>query len=51
VTGADGVPVGYATLALVYLGLAAVVLYLLRRLARRPPEVELERGAGIEALP
>ena len=44
VTGADGIPVGYATLAAVYLGLAAVVLYLLRRLARTDPEAEL--GAG-----
>ncbi len=44
VTGADGIPVGYATLALVYLGLGAAVLYLLRRLARTDPQVEL--GAG-----
>ena len=51
VTGAEGVPVGYATLVLVYLGLGAVVLYLLRRLARTPPEVELEPEPGIEALP
>jgi cytochrome d ubiquinol oxidase subunit I len=41
VTGADGIPVGYATLAVVYLGLGAVVLFLLRRLARTDPEVEL----------
>ncbi|MDQ3571300.1 MAG: cytochrome ubiquinol oxidase subunit I [Actinomycetota bacterium] len=38
VTGADGIPVGYATLVIVYLGLGATVLYLLRRLARTPPE-------------
>ena len=44
VTGADGVPVGYATLALVYLGLGAVVFYMLRRLARTDPEAELEVG-------
>jgi cytochrome bd ubiquinol oxidase subunit I len=43
VTGADGIPVGYAALGLVYLGLAAAVLFLLRRLARRP--VEWETGA------
>jgi cytochrome d ubiquinol oxidase subunit I len=36
VTGADGIPVGYATLALVYAGLAVGVVWLLRRLARAP---------------
>jgi cytochrome d ubiquinol oxidase subunit I len=36
VTGASGIPVGYATLALVYLGLAAAVAWVLRRLARAP---------------
>lgn len=41
VTGAEGVPIGYATLAAVYLGLATVVLVLLRRLARQPIEHEL----------
>ena len=46
VTGADGIPVGYGALALVYLGLAAIVLFLLRRLARRPPEIEAEHGGG-----
>jgi len=40
VTGADGIPVGFATLIVVYLALGATVLYLLRRLARTPPEVE-----------
>jgi cytochrome d ubiquinol oxidase subunit I len=39
VTGADGVPVGYAALATVYLALAAVAFVMLRRLARRPIEV------------
>jgi cytochrome d ubiquinol oxidase subunit I len=43
VTGAGGIPVGYGALALVYLGLASTVLFLLRRLARRP--VEWETGA------
>jgi len=38
VTGAGGVPVGYATLSLVYLGLAGAVAWLLRRLARAPLE-------------
>jgi cytochrome bd ubiquinol oxidase subunit I len=36
VTGAGGIPVGYATLVVVYLGLAAAVFWLLRRLARTP---------------
>jgi cytochrome bd ubiquinol oxidase subunit I len=40
VTGADGVLVGYVTLALVYVGLAAAVVWLLRRLARAPVEVD-----------
>lgn len=48
VTGASGIPIGYATLAVVYSGLAAIVLYLLRRLARRPLAVEAagEPNAG-----
>jgi cytochrome d ubiquinol oxidase subunit I len=36
VTGAGGIPVGYATLALIYLGVAAGVAWILRRLAARP---------------
>jgi cytochrome d ubiquinol oxidase subunit I len=36
VTGADGIPVGYATLVVVYLGLGAAVAWILRRLARTP---------------
>jgi cytochrome d ubiquinol oxidase subunit I len=36
VTGAGGIPVGYATLAVVYLGLAAVVICVLLRLYRAP---------------
>jgi cytochrome d ubiquinol oxidase subunit I len=51
VTGADGIPVGYATLAVVYLALATVAFVLLRRIAREGPEAELRKGAGIEALP
>jgi cytochrome bd ubiquinol oxidase subunit I len=39
VTGARGIPVGYATLALVYAGLAVAVAWLLRRLARAPLEL------------
>jgi cytochrome d ubiquinol oxidase subunit I len=36
VTGARGIPVGYATLALVYLGVAIGVAWILGRLARAP---------------
>ena len=36
VTGANGIPVGYVTLALVYLGVALAVVWILRRLARAP---------------
>lgn len=48
VTGAEGIPVGYAALALTYLGLAAIVLVLLRRLARQPLERELPQEASSE---
>jgi cytochrome bd ubiquinol oxidase subunit I len=44
VTGANGIPVGYATLALVYLGLAAAVAWVLTRLGRAP--LELPDGAA-----
>ena len=36
VTGAEGIPVGFAALALVYAGLAAVAYVMLRRLGRQP---------------
>lgn len=39
VTGASGLPVGYGTLALVYLGVAIAVAWILRRLARAPLEL------------
>jgi cytochrome d ubiquinol oxidase subunit I len=51
VTGADGIPVGYVTLVVVYIALGGVALFMLRRLARKPPEAELAAGAGIEVLP
>jgi cytochrome d ubiquinol oxidase subunit I len=38
VTGAGGIPVGYATLVIVYLAVGAGVVWILRRLARRPLE-------------
>jgi cytochrome bd ubiquinol oxidase subunit I len=40
VTGAGGIPVGYATLALVYVALAVAVGWLLRRLSRAPLEAD-----------
>jgi cytochrome d ubiquinol oxidase subunit I len=40
VTGASGIPVGYATLAAVYLAMGVAVAWLLRRLARTPLEVD-----------
>ena len=42
VTGADGIPVGYATLAVVYAGLLVAVVWILRRLARAPLELPTE---------
>jgi cytochrome d ubiquinol oxidase subunit I len=39
VTGANGIPVGYATLTLVYAGLAVAVWWILRRLSRAPMEL------------
>jgi cytochrome bd ubiquinol oxidase subunit I len=39
ITGAEGIPVGYASLVLVYVGLIAAVAWILRRLARAPVEV------------
>jgi cytochrome d ubiquinol oxidase subunit I len=52
VTGADGIPIGYATITAVYVALAAVAFVLLRRIAREGPEAELHEGAGnFEALP
>ncbi|MGI9082523.1 MAG: cytochrome ubiquinol oxidase subunit I [Thermoleophilaceae bacterium] len=38
VTGAGGIPVGYATLTVVYVGLIAGTIWILRRLARTPLE-------------
>ena len=49
VTGAGGIPVGYATLALVYLGVGIGVTWILRRLARAPLELPVatpDRPAG-----
>ena len=40
VTGAAGVPVGYATVVVVYVGLIAAVAWILRRLSRVPFEID-----------
>jgi cytochrome d ubiquinol oxidase subunit I len=44
VTGAGGIPVGYAALVVIYVALAAATVWLLRRLARIPLEVEAADG-------
>jgi cytochrome bd ubiquinol oxidase subunit I len=41
VTGADGIPLGYAALVVIYAALAAATVWLLRRLARAPLELEV----------
>jgi cytochrome bd ubiquinol oxidase subunit I len=43
VTGAGGIPVGYATLVAVYVGLAIAVWWILRRLAAAPLDVPTAR--------
>jgi cytochrome d ubiquinol oxidase subunit I len=40
VTAADGLEIGYVFLIVLYASLAAAVVWLLRRLSRRPAEVE-----------
>jgi cytochrome bd ubiquinol oxidase subunit I len=45
VTGAAGIPVGYATLALVYAGLVVAVIWVLRRLARAPLDLAAVGGS------
>jgi cytochrome bd ubiquinol oxidase subunit I len=49
VTGAGGIPVGYASLVVVYAGLLAAVVWILRRLARAPVEIEARPG-GVAPL-
>lgn len=46
VTGASGIPVGYATLVLVYAGLLAAVALILHRLARAPVDIQ-SRPSGV----
>jgi cytochrome bd ubiquinol oxidase subunit I len=49
VTSAGGLPIAYAFLAAVYLSLVGAVVWLLRRLARRPPETEVTEDVALEA--
>jgi cytochrome d ubiquinol oxidase subunit I len=49
VTRAGGIPVGYATLAIVYLGLLAAVVWILRRLAARPLEEDTHADGAAPA--
>ncbi len=44
VTAADDLEVGYAVLVAVYVGLAVAVAWLLRRLTRHPPKLDVGRG-------
>jgi cytochrome bd ubiquinol oxidase subunit I len=46
VTGAQGIPIGYAALAIIYLGVACGTGWVLRRLARAPLELPAERRAA-----
>jgi cytochrome d ubiquinol oxidase subunit I len=46
VTGAGGIPVGYATLVVVYVAVGVGMVWLLRRQARRPLEIERELVGG-----
>jgi cytochrome d ubiquinol oxidase subunit I len=48
VTGASGIPVGYATLVLVYAGLAVAVVWVLRRLSRAPLDLAGRAAHGAE---
>jgi cytochrome d ubiquinol oxidase subunit I len=47
VTAASSLPVAFGVVLAVYIALASTVVWLLRRLAKRPPEVEV--GAPVEA--
>ncbi len=46
VTGAGGIPVGYGALLATYVALGAAAFWLLRRLARRPPELDEPPAGG-----
>ncbi|MEA2384650.1 MAG: cytochrome bd ubiquinol oxidase subunit [Solirubrobacteraceae bacterium] len=49
VTRSDGLEAGFVFLVVVYVGLAAAVAWLLRRLAGRPPETEVARSDEVAA--
>jgi len=49
VTGAGGIPVGYATLVIVYAGLGGAVAWILLRLSRRPLDVPDEPPPILES--
>jgi cytochrome d ubiquinol oxidase subunit I len=46
VTAADDLEVGFVFLGVVYVSLAVAVVWLLRRLAGHPPEIEIDEPAG-----
>jgi cytochrome d ubiquinol oxidase subunit I len=46
VTAANGLAVGYFVLVAVYISLGVAVAWLLRRLARKPPETEVAGDVG-----
>jgi cytochrome d ubiquinol oxidase subunit I len=48
VTGADGIPVGYAALAASYVVVACGLVWVLRRLARAPLDLPAEPRRGLE---
>jgi cytochrome bd ubiquinol oxidase subunit I len=48
VTGAGGIPVGYAALWVVYLGVVAAVVWILRRLARAPLDLPVVTAVRTE---
>ena len=48
VTAADGLEIGYAVLVAVYVSLAGAVLWLLRRLAREPPQTEVSEPVAAD---
>jgi len=50
VTKSTGLGVGFAFLVVVYVGLAAAVAWLLRRLASQPPETELSAAPAAPAV-
>jgi cytochrome bd ubiquinol oxidase subunit I len=49
VTGASGIPVGYATLVVVYVGVLIGVVWILRRLARMPMDAASGGAGGLAA--